>query len=56
MVGPRRSRVCRWPSSSYCANIMLRCPIGDEAALSPFVEQAIARGVKLIVGLLVRKA
>ena len=46
----QKVRVCPWPFTKYCANIMLRSPVRDEAALGLFVEQAIARGVKLIAG------
>ena len=41
-------RVCRWPSSNYCANIMLRSPVRDDVALALLIEGALARGVKLI--------
>ena len=44
----KKVRRSRWPSTSYIANVLLRSSVRDAAALRSFIEQAIARGVRLI--------
>ena len=40
-------RALPWSAHTYVPNVVIRTPLRDEAALRPFVEEAIKRGVRL---------